>query len=528
MLLVLAQILGKYLLPTLLVLAQYEVWYTPKSGGAMQFYSKSKSKSTAQSVAKALNTAGYPAEVRNGTDDPQSPAATQTLGSATASRAGSGLSISFTSPSTLSGAVGDPTNPTVTFTIAGASSGAKLTITATSDDKDVVSSKNLVITGTGNSRTLQITPGGAGYATITVTVSDGTTTTTSKIKYAASEGGSSTTRYHTGASNASAAIAIDSNLMFVGDDESQTIRLYVRGKSGPAIASFDFTNDLGLKKDIDKDTGLPREVDIEAATRVGDRIFWVGSQSNSDSGQDRPNRNRIFATDIVGTGPNAKLVFVGRYDYLKEEIVDWDQHNGHGLGKDYLGLDKAENVGVSSKSSDGYNIEGVAMAPDGKTGYVAFRAPQIGKKKKALIVPVTNFTKLAVSGKDRGAAKFDAPILLDLGGRGIRDIVGGPDGYLILAGPAGDEGKAPDDFRLYTWSGNPKDDPVLRSANLSGLHPEAIVQLPPGPLTSSTRVQLLSDDGGEEFYDDGTASKDLTKPEFKKSRSEWVILGSKK
>ncbi len=48
-----------------------------------------------------------------------------------------------------------------------------------------------------------------------------------------------------------------------------------------------------------------------------------------------------------------------------------------------------------------------------------------------------------------------------------------------------------------------------------------------GPLTSSTRVQLLSDDGGEEFSEDGTTSKDLTKPDFKKSHSEWGTSSSR-
>ena len=92
-------------------------------------------------------------------------------------------------------------------------------------------------------------------------------------------------------------------------DENQVLRLYDRKNSGLPITGFDFTTSLGL---TDISGGIPREVDIEASTRIGNRIYWMGSQSNNDDGSSRVNRDRIFATDISGTGASTTLSYVGR------------------------------------------------------------------------------------------------------------------------------------------------------------------------------------------------------------------------
>src|SRR5205807_1819434 len=121
----------------------------------------------------------------------------------------------------------------------------------------------------------------------------------------------------------------------------------------------------------------PREVDIEAADRVGNRIFWVGSESNSKDPAPRPNRDRIFATDLSGTGANTSLSYVGRYDFLKEDLIAWDQSNGHGLGANYLGLAASAAASVLPEAADGsgFNIEGMVFKPGSSTtAYIAFRA----------------------------------------------------------------------------------------------------------------------------------------------------------
>ena len=145
-----------------------------------------------------------------------------------------------------------------------------------------------------------------------------------------------------------------------------------------------------------------------------------------------------------------------------------------------------------------------------------------------LIVPVLNFADLAArTNAPPGSAMFGAPIELDLYGRGIRSLEGTTNGYLISAGNPGDagQGQYPLDFKLYTWTGNPGDQPEQRTADLSHIQPEGIVEPPPQPWTSDTQVQLVSDLGSKLIYNDGVENKHEPYPAFKKSRSDWVTLG---
>jgi uncharacterized protein len=446
------------------------------------------------------------------------------------------LSIPDNSPSNnptafVSGVINDPTDPARTigieFNVNDAQTAASsLTVTATSSDQTVVTNNNLAITGTNNSRNLKITPTGVGEADITVTVSDGSLTNSYVIRYAASSASVSptTTRFHTGASDASTAIAIDANYMFVANDEDQSLRLYERNDSGLALTSFDFTSSLGLQGSS--------EVDIEASTRTGNTIYWMGSHANNSSAEDRPNRERIFATEISGTGNNATLSFQGYYKFLEDDLIAWDNANGHGLGAGFLGLAASAATGVQPEGNNGFNIEGLTLAPNSTTAYVSFRAPiePTSNRTQALIVPVTNFTNLlSPTGGTQGSANFDTPIFLDLGGRGIRSIERNSNNeYLIVAGPSGTAtGTAPNDFRLYTWTGNPTDAPELRAANLTALNTggsfESIVEVP-NNLNSTSQIQLLVDNGDTDWYNNGQESKDL-RGNFQKFRSGIVTLG---
>ena len=103
--------------------------------------------------------------------------------------------------------------------------------------------------------------------------------------------------------------------------------------------------------------------------------------------------------------------------------------------------------------------------------------------RRALIVPLENPAEL-IAGK---AAKFGAPIELDLGQRGIRSITQVDGGYLIVAGPITDSGS----FALFKWSGIAGHGAILLDAALKDLRPEALFAT-----GSGNDVQLLSDDGG--------------------------------
>ncbi|HON07776.1 MAG TPA: hypothetical protein PLW02_06730, partial [Verrucomicrobiota bacterium] len=179
----------------------------------------------------------------------------------------------------ISGVIGDQTNPEIYFSISNTTvSPANLFITISASNSNVVS--NLTVTRiAGYNYSLAIEPCGVGYSLITIVVSDGTVNASRSFLYAASDMGRAGGFFMTGASDASAAIAIDDDWMFVGDDENETIRIYPRKRSGAPIAGFNMTPYLGL---TDFEDERPREVDIEGAYRIGNRIYWIGAHSNAN------------------------------------------------------------------------------------------------------------------------------------------------------------------------------------------------------------------------------------------------------
>ncbi len=316
---------------------------------------------------------------------------------------------------------------------------------------------------------------------------------------------------------ASAAVAMDANYMFVADNEDEVLRLYTRhpcSAYAAPIHAFDARPDLAPL------TGNP-EADLEAAVKVidgtGARIYWIGSHSNSKTGKSRPDRNRIFATQVDGDGSGAlpySLSYVGRYDHLRDDLKAWDQDNLHGLGANYFGLAASMTTGVLPTWINGFNIEGLVLSPDGATAYLAFRAPLVNgsgpttaleQRTNALVIPLLNMPAL-VSGQPTagpGSARFGTPFTLSLGGRGVRSIDSShPGHYLITAGPVGETSyppAAPYNFRLFTWTGSAAASPIEQATEFPyGLSPEGAM-LPPGPITSSTVAQFVSDDTGGWF-----------------------------
>jgi hypothetical protein len=435
------------------------------------------------------------------------------------------ITIGISSITPFSGVIGDPTNPGATFTVFDSSIYSNaLVVTASSSNPSVVPDANLSVTtiGPGGLRLLTVNPVGVGYAAIIITANDGHNLAQLAFPYAASEMGRPGGRFHTWASDGSTALAVDPDNMFVGDDENQTLRLYSRHFSGPPLSEFDFAFELNL---TGQEAG---EVDIEASTRVGNRLFWMGSQSNNNAGSGRTNRSRIFATDLSPAGPASTLSYVGRYDHIKEDLLNWDANNLHGKGSNYYGFVASAADGVNPKAPDGFNIEGLTMAPGSSNiAWIGFRAPLVppSERASALIVTVTNFDTLAIGDAPAGSARFGPPIELNLRCRGIRSIESTSNAVLISAGPPGKATGASPDFRLFTWTGNPADLPQERAADLTGLTPEGLVEVPPTPWNASSQVQLISDNGTTIYYGDDIEAKHLPYPGFKKFRSDFVALG---
>ncbi len=419
-----------------------------------------------------------------------------------------GVAVSPTSPYTLSGVITDITDPASTLGIDFAvndneTGAASLTVTATSSNTTAVPNANVVITGTGGVRNVKITPATVGYSNITISVSDGVNTTTYVVAYGASARTpdiiAANTVWHTGMSDASDAIAIDDNYYITGDDEFDYLNVYSRSGSGLPALSYDFSSYLALP-----DPGHP-EADIEAATRsttASNKMYWAGSMSNGSAPfNNKPNRDRLFATTITGTGASTAFTF-GGYVNVRAALLAWGDANGYAFTA-------SSQPGVDSKSTSGYALEGMVFGPDNTTLYLGMRAPLVptATRTNAVIAPILNFEAWFNNGNPSGAPTFGSPIELNLNMRGIRDIQRLSNGtYIIVAGDAG-EGLPGD---LYKWTGYPSDAPVLVPSAASGvLKMEGLIPVNNGGQLSLTQLQVVTDGGDVVLYNDGFEAKDL-------------------
>jgi predicted extracellular nuclease len=417
--------------------------------------------------------------------------------------------------------VGDVDNPPAnrTVTVGDAETPGALSVTVTSDNPAVATGS---VTGTGTARTFVPVAVAKGRATLTLTVSDGdlTASSTTLVSVGAAVPGGFHSHY--GASDASTAVDLGGGAMVVADDENNTLRVYDRDHSRYPTQTIDLRA-AGLAL---PDGDPTREIDIEASARVGNTIYWVGSQGQNKDNKTRLNRQVLFTTTVSGTGPTATLTVGGSYQKLRTDLVAWDVANGNALGLAAAANRAPEGDGGSGP---GFNIEGAEFSADGSTLYVAFRGP-LTSDGKAIIVPVTNPAALVAGNPTTGVtATFGTPITWDLGGRGIRELRRNATGqYLVIAGPPGAGTGAAGEFRLYSWNGSATSAPVLRPASLDQLaafgKPEAIVSVP-SPLTDSSTIQLLGDSGDTDFYGDGSAAKDLPLDQ-RKALSATLAVGA--
>jgi hypothetical protein len=276
-----------------------------------------------------------------------------------------------------------------------------------------------------------------------------------------------------GICDASAAIALDREHFVVADDERNTLRIYRRGTRA-AVSSLDLASFLG--------TASGKESDLEGAAAIGSRLYWISSHGRNKDGKERKERYRFFATDIDASKTPPSLVPAGKpYTRLLEDLL------ASAPLRTYL----KEAASRAPEAPGGLNIEGLASTPDGKL-LIGFRNPL--PAQKALLVPLEN-PQAVLGGQE---AKFGAPVLLDLGGRGIRSIERVGSSYLVVAGPPADSGT----FALLRWSGKVNEPPSpFGNASLGDLRPEVLFAVP-----GSDAVQVLSDDGG--VVTRGAACKD--------------------
>jgi hypothetical protein len=297
---------------------------------------------------------------------------------------------------------------------------------------------------------------------------------------------------HTGTCDASAAVPIGSGRFVVASDEDDVLRVYHSASAGGATDTFDLSGFLALGE-------RPREADIEGATRINDTIYWITSHGRNSEGRERPTRYRLFATEVAHESGRPMIRPIGvPYTQLLQDLLQEGT-----LARYHLG----EAAMLAPKEQGALNIEGLASTPDGRL-LIGFRNPI--PDGEALVVPLENPRDVLQGAR----ARFGAPVLLDLGGLGIRSIEYWESRglYLIVAG-AYDQGP----FHLYQWSG---DGPAARmeGIDLQELNPEALIIYP----ELADRFQILSDDG--ETLVGGTACKDLGSDDQKSFRSAWVTI----
>jgi hypothetical protein len=295
-----------------------------------------------------------------------------------------------------------------------------------------------------------------------------------------------------GMCDASGAVVLDDGRFMVADDEDNVLRVYDSTRGGPPLASFDVSSALELPL---KKKGVP-EADLEAATRLGAHAFWLASHGRNRKGELDPSRMRFFATST----PKDKqpLRFIGRpYRQLLDDLLATPALADLGLGLAALRAPKAPG---------GLNIEGMTARPDGRSVLLGFRNPLV--RGQALLLPLLN--PLEVVQDQR--ARFGAPVLLDLGGLGVRSLSLWHGRFLIIAGPI-DHGPP---SRLFTWDGSaPRATPVP-GVDLSAFNPEGVAAF-----TQFDRLLLLSDDGQVQIDGQPCKKADAARKQF---RGFWVTL----
>jgi hypothetical protein len=272
-----------------------------------------------------------------------------------------------------------------------------------------------------------------------------------------------------GLCDASAAVAADAGVFVVANDEDNVLRVFRPAASREPWSTFDLGPFLGV-------TERHPEADIEGAARVGELAYWITSHGANKDGKARPNRRRLFATELAASGDGVTITPVGRpYTGLVDDLARAPELASYALGR------AAE---LAPKEAGALNIEGLAWAPEGAL-LLGLRSPVPGGK--ALVVPLEN-PREVVSGEAR--ARLGKPILLALGGLGIRSLeyVEAERVYFLVAGPAGEEGS----FAMYRWSGAAGDAPArLDGAPLGDLRPEGLLI----GADDGGQVRILSDDG---------------------------------
>ena len=278
--------------------------------------------------------------------------------------------------------------------------------------------------------------------------------------------------------DASAAVAVNSDLFVVANDEDNLLRFYRLSQPGAPVHVYEVGPSARKRK-------KPPEMDIEGAARIGSRVFWTSSHGQNADGEFAPNRHRLFALDISDGADGVRVRPVGTaYTNLVADMAREPR----------LARFRLEHAALKKpKTRGGLNIEALTDTPDGAL-LIGFRNPI--PENRALLVPLLNPDEVLTDKP----AQFGDPILLDLGGLGLRGMGSTRSGYYLIAGPASGEAES----RLFFWRGGEAVPERLSNVSFAGLNPEGMCF---HDSDDHTDFLLLSDDGTRNL--NGKDCKDL-------------------
>ena len=308
--------------------------------------------------------------------------------------------------------------------------------------------------------------------------------------------------------SAAAPAGPENQFVVVADNELPSLGLFRLGDFPAAIHAPALRSAISPEyavDDLEGSTVFPWDINGDGSPEAVYHIFCASCARTRGKGKIEPQRDAIFALSIEPDAPAGKVfpdpATVEYNRSLREQIRALGSSNPSAPWGPVL-RNAVSRPGTTASAADatlagadGLNIEGLTTSLDGSSLWLGLRSPLC--RGRALLIPLTNPVALLGLGESQPQpAAPGPPILLDLGGLGIRSIERDTVSriYWIAAGPAGPEDGP---FRLFTWDGDPASAPgqvpVPESPAAEKLPFEAIATAPQWPFV------LAFADGGQKL-----------------------------
>ena len=295
----------------------------------------------------------------------------------------------------------------------------------------------------------------------------------------------------------------EGSLLVVGADEESHIQILK--KSGEA--KFTLVDDGNFPL-----ASGETELDIEGIARNKEYTWVIGSHSmsrrsmlsleklkekenNGDKLSENYNHERITTVVVEPTREWLYRLEIENSGSVRQDSIM--RGSLRDIFANHPVLGRFQNI---PGKENGIDIEGLAVIPAGEPNktrlLVGLRGPLL-RGSLAVVLEVSAKQEKAEEGRLILKIKLEETYYLSLGGRGIRgmsEMQNKKDGYLVLAGPVGDE---PTPYMLYHWNG---EDSVPEINTPDAIHNVTeLCRIPPPEAESMAKaegVHFLLEDGG--------------------------------